>query len=400
VKINRRSTVVKINKWSVELGKSKMPSPIRIHFPNLLPDVPAIDLVGALGVGGHTAAHGAPGPAEHKYDHFNLEARNWFLPVDYDDAEVLIFPHNAQNHPHDIEEVSAKAKDRRMGCMFLTWGDADVALPVPYGTVYRHSLSSSRQLRCERAMPAFCADPLDDFGGIVLTREKMLRPTVSFCGFVSNPLMRRIYRLSGRKEKAHGLELRARALRSLCHPDVRTDFICRNSFFGGATGRFHHDVKAQFQVWHEFVNNVLDSDYTICVRGAGNFSYRLYEVLAAGRIPLFINTDCVLPFEDEIDWRKHCVWVEEDELQDAGEILALFHAGLSNEEFIGLQIENRRLWEDRLSPLAFYRQALAKTMAAASAVEVAPLPAVASRRRRFAPARVHSGKPALAGALN
>ena len=85
----------------------------------------------------------------------------------------------------------------------------------------------------------------------------------------------------------------------------------------------------------------------------GEFSYRLYEILAAGRIPIFVNTRCVLPFEDEIVWRQHCVWIEENQISRAGEILAEFHSGLSAERFGAIQGANRRLWESRLSAIGF-----------------------------------------------
>ena len=44
--------------------------------------------------------------------------------------------------------------------------------------------------------------------------------------------------------------------------------------------------------------------FVICNRGAGNFCMRLYQTLAFGRIPLLLNTDMVLPFEDIIDYNN------------------------------------------------------------------------------------------------
>jgi hypothetical protein len=341
-----------------------MSNALKIHFPHLSTDRGPIDIAGALRAGGHTQPRGPQGIQESKYDNLNTQASHYFQTVDdLDQADVLVYPYRAQDNPEEAEQVSEMARQRGIGCLFTSWGDADVPIRVPHGSVYRHSLFADHKFKNEFAMPAFCNDPLDEFGGMVMTREKMLRPTVAFCGFVSNPLMRGIYRLAGKQAKSDGLSLRAKTLDAFHHPDVRTNFICRNSFFGGTQGRFHHDVKAQYNVWQEFLHNVLDSDYTICVRGAGNFSYRFYEVLAAGRIPVFINTKCVLPFEDEIDWKRHCVWIEEDEIKDAAEIVALFHADLSNEEFVNLQMENRALWEEKLCPLGFYQHALSKAAA-------------------------------------
>ena len=47
----------------------------------------------------------------------------------------------------------------------------------------------------------------------------------------------------------------------------------------------------------EYWNNMLSAPFTLCVRGNGNFSVRFYETLALGRIPVFYNSDCVLPLD-------------------------------------------------------------------------------------------------------
>jgi len=109
------------------------------------------------------------------------------------------------------------------------------------------------------------------------------------------------------------------------------------------------------QQWRRnFVDNMIDGDYVLCTRGFGNFSYRLYEALCCGRIPVFVNTDCVLPYEHLIDWRQYCVWVEEYEIDMIGDIVARFHAGLSDTDFHDLQRACRRLWDEWLSPTGFF----------------------------------------------
>ena len=94
----------------------------------------------------------------------------------------------------------------------------------------------------------------------------------------------------------------------------------------------------------EYVQNMIESDYILCARGAGNFSYRLYETLSCGRIPVFIDTDCVLPYNFAIEWKKYCVWVNEGELSHIAEKVAEFHSRLSPQEFLDLQSACRRLW--------------------------------------------------------
>ena len=49
---------------------------------------------------------------------------------------------------------------------------------------------------------------------------------------------------------------------------------------------------------------MINSHFNVCNRGHGNFSMRFYQTLSAGRIPLLLNTDILLPFEEEIDWEN------------------------------------------------------------------------------------------------
>ena len=56
-----------------------------------------------------------------------------------------------------------------------------------------------------------------------------------------------------------------------------------------------------------YMKNILDSHFTICDRGAGNFTMRFWHVLSLGRVPILVEDDMVWPFAKEIDWDKICV---------------------------------------------------------------------------------------------
>jgi hypothetical protein len=99
---------------------------------------------------------------------------------------------------------------------------------------------------------------------------------------------------------------------------------------------------------------MIASDYVLCARGTGNYSYRLYEALSLGRIPVFVDTDCVLPYDFAIDWPSYGVWIDRRSVKHIGERVAEFHAGLSDEGFMELQRRCRLLWEEYLSPLGFF----------------------------------------------
>lgn len=139
---------------------------------------------------------------------------------------------------------------------------------------------------------------------------------------------------------------------------VETNFIIREAFYGAfysraVPGDFGNRALLQ-RLRQEFVHNLVESDYILCVRGNGNFSYRLYETLSCGRIPVFINTDCVLPYDFAVDWKEYCVWVELQELPHIGEKVAEFHARLSPADFKELQCRCRDFWQHWLSPEGFF----------------------------------------------
>ena len=95
---------------------------------------------------------------------------------------------------------------------------------------------------------------------------------------------------------------------------------------------------------------MINSNYVLCLRGTGNFSIRFYEALMMGKIPIFINTDCILPFSKIINWKDHVIWVEWLNVDNIANIILDFHEQISNSDFQDLQLRNRNLWLDKLNP--------------------------------------------------
>jgi hypothetical protein len=301
--------------------------------------------------------------------------------VDAGQAVLWIDPHAYCNDArlHDIE---ARARAHTVPLVILKQTDDLSPTRTTYGIVYRDSIYGTRQTPLEHAMPALCDDPA--YAVPTPVRAYHTTPAIGFCGYTGIGVMLPIYRAMGKTEKAVGLSLRRRALAALSStPGLSTRFITRTQFWGGALGlqsrrmqsllrklsgrstadlHATRDLERERAVYHEFLDNVVGTDYTLCARGAGNFSYRFYETLAAGRIPLMIDTDCVLPFADEIDWARHCCIVPERELKNIGAHLKAFHAALNADSFAQLQRANRTLWETHLSPAAAMHKIIEATL--------------------------------------
>jgi hypothetical protein len=249
------------------------------------------------------------------------------------------------------------------------WSDSDEEVPIDNAVVFRTSMYRSKRRTNEYAMPSWSDDFVMKYqGGKLPVREKKRKPVVGFCGYAAPlepPLSSKLRAALGagaalwrkrKRQPRHGAYIRAEALRYLSQSNqVETNFIIRDQFLAGALlagGRTDSDCFSRAQL--EYVHNMIESDYILCARGGGNFSYRLYETLSCGRIPVFVDTDCVLPYDFAVDWNRHCVWVDASELSKISGKVAEFHNSLSPQEFADLQRENRLLWEDWLSPEGFF----------------------------------------------
>lgn len=199
-------------------------------------------------------------------------------------------------------------------------------------------------------------------GGMPTPRPYQVKPTVGFCGHATKGWWRRIqeslkFVLENAKRFLQNpgrtdwepvfpsAFVRATLLDSLVrNPSIETNFILRNRYRAGAStaGQLEKTTR-------EYYENMLASDYILCVRGGGNFSVRLYETLMMGRIPVFVNTDCLLPMAEWVNWQDHVVWVEWSERHRLAERILEFHRQLSPDQFLELQIRNRKFWLEKLT---------------------------------------------------
>lgn len=279
--------------------------------------------------------------------------------------------HNLLDHIFKRHEV-AFDKDKP----FVLWADEDEFLASYYhrpGLVtFAYLGYESQRSENEFCAPWFANDPLPIYLDNELTiRQKGAKPVLGFCGrgvVTFSRLVWQLWRNTLRTSKswlrispfappriASEVAFRARILSNIQSSNlVETDFILQERFLAGisqdpiARTDLHHPIRLQF------INNLLDTDYTLCIRGAGNWSMRFYETLSVGRIPVFVDTDSILPFDFKIDWHDYVIWINEHEIPHIAEKVAHFHASISNDEFIDRQKACRKLWEERLSRDGFF----------------------------------------------
>jgi hypothetical protein len=84
-----------------------------------------------------------------------------------------------------------------------------------------------------------------------------------------------------------------------------------------------------------YLRHMQEVTYVLCPRGIENFSYRFYEALKFGRVPVLIDTETVLP--DGIDWEPLIVRVPYDRLNDIGDIITADYVSRSAADFAARQ---------------------------------------------------------------
>jgi hypothetical protein len=300
-------------------------------------------------------------PNSGRFDDYAARGTEFFALAPLGEADMAVLPFDWASVQDDAHAASAReflAQAERAGKPAIVFFSSDSAEPVPVegATVVRTSLYRSRRGPNEFAEPAWSEDFVQRYlGGRLVVRPKGAKPRAGFCGLVPRAPVAFVRRRILRRPLGSDSSIRAAILGVLDRePAVETNFVRRSRFLGGALSGGIVDPEMMWRAREEYVRNMVDNDYVLCARGAGNFSYRLYETLSCGRIPIFVDTDCVLPYDFRVDWRDYCVWIDEAEIDRAGERVADFHERLTEREFADLQRSCRRLWEEYIRPAGFF----------------------------------------------
>tara|TARA_A100001015_G_scaffold283392_1_gene348641 strand:+ start:47 stop:928 length:882 start_codon:yes stop_codon:yes gene_type:complete len=81
-----------------------------------------------------------------------------------------------------------------------------------------------------------------------------------------------------------------------------------------------------------FVKKINQSYFSICPRGTGPTSFRLYESFGLNSIPVYVSDEFYLPFTEIIDWKKLIVFIKENEIDNMPKMLTeIVDSGKYNE---------------------------------------------------------------------
>jgi hypothetical protein len=245
--------------------------------------------------------------------------------TDVTDADYIVFPQHipsgAVSEDMALTLVSYKyyAEDFNKTLIIFVMSDfTDPFKGFDNSIIYRTSLYRSECLKHERILPYLWIN--NCFYKIKPIINN--RPRINFCGAITYP--QRIFELE--------------AILTSCDKWLDCDFTIRDKPWGEGVSNAHQ----------EFFNGLSNAQFICCPRGVGNFSIRFYETLCAGRIPVFVNTDMILPFEGEINWNDVAVIAPNiDELPNC---LINF---IKRKNLVESQILCRDIYDKYLSPAKF-----------------------------------------------
>jgi hypothetical protein len=289
------------------------------------------------------------------------------------DICILTMSWNYYYNQNCIDDAKKYIKNANAeGKKVWTWMSGDFGVDLRFKgnyVVFRNSGHKSRLSDQHVGMPVFISDPLKM---IYNTTELLMpvynsKPAVGFCGQANSSFKQSLKEIAIRLKNYidHKLKrtydspqpiqstslLRAKLLKILEASEfIKSNFIKRQKYRAGIT-----ENKAKHETTQEFYDNIIESHYVLCARGGGNFSVRFYETLAMGRIPIFINTDCLLPLDNRIDWKNNCVWVKNNDKEKIADKVVEFHQQHTKESLYQLMKENRELWESRMRIGSFFK---------------------------------------------
>ena len=297
---------------------------------------------------------------------------HWEAVYEYSDEQYIqkgIVPDDKSILRDAVDRLKIQSEANLKKVIIFYLSDSEKSIPVANSLIFRTSLYRTKKKLFEYALPAWKRDLIvDHCNGIHQIRKKNEIPKVGFRGSARLQfhslmnLIRTGFNITNKWLELFGISFgekyqwnKGQIIRRVAMEKLNKNRNIYNEFsivIRGYINQTNQEVKELN--YRKFVQNIFDTDYTLCVRGAGNYSFRFYETLSAGRIPLFVNTDCVLPLDDIIDWKKYCVWVEQEDINKLDQILLDFHNDLTNDDFEELQYNIRNLWLDWIRPKAYF----------------------------------------------
>lgn len=285
-------------------------------------------------------------------------------------ADFVVIPHSVRRVSPilkgHIEETIALAAQYHKEVIVFVRGDLSHDVHIENVIVFKPSIYKHDK-RAKEVIFASLARDLSLETPIAL-RHKSGKPSVSFCGYAGFPFLKTRLKYLAKnawldftsvilqqpelRAYKRGIYFRRASLAQLASDSrIDTRFIIRRAFF-------HQAGLDPIHMRQEYLKNMSDADFVLCPKGDGNYSMRFYEALSLGKIPILIDTDMILPFEHIIDYSQCIVRVHHTRLHSLPDILVEFYNSISDEAFVDMQQNARRIYLEYLRYDVYFGRAL------------------------------------------
>jgi len=236
--------------------------------------------------------------------------KNIIKLTNIEECDYVGIPFKYSSNDPRVTQICEEAKIHNKKVIAFYNDDNESKFNLPDNLIlFRTSVGRSNILNSERVFPALISDDC------IFIED--CKESIGFCGVYND----------NRKETLEKIE-----------NVFPVNKIIRSGFWSPELPKF----KSR----REFYSNIIENKYTFCMRGVGNFSYRFYESLCFGRVPIVIDTDTILPLENIIDWDKHIIFINHNDIEQLPYIIQNKTFNLKN---------NRDLWETYFSPHGFLK---------------------------------------------
>lgn len=236
-----------------------------------------------------------------------------------EDCDFVVIPYKWDNRSSLTDSIIKEAQNFNKKILTLHNDDFE-PLNIPSeseGYIYTTAINSNdRQTNCF-PFPAFTGDFFDESYRYNLSRN------FGFCGAITHEIRYKIL------SQVYNSQL------------ISKKFIIRKGFWAPELSK---NTARQ-----EYVKNIQDSTFILCMRGAGNFSYRFYETLMMGRIPIIIDTNQVFPFENHINYDTFSFRIRESEIVNI-ELILKNISNIPDDKIKMMQDRSREFWLEYMSP--------------------------------------------------
>jgi hypothetical protein len=101
-----------------------------------------------------------------------------------------------------------------------------------------------------------------------------------------------------------------------------------------------------------FTNITRRSKFTLCPRGYGASSFRLYETFQLNSVPVFISDKSYLPWKNDLNWNKFCILIDPYEIPYLDDILK----SISDQKYNNLLENGKKIYREYFTLESTYQK--------------------------------------------